>query len=102
MNPSTVEAGLNQDKAVMESHSHRILWFGRDLPKLHNPTLLEEDRDILHQMRWLRALSKQPFNVFRDEASTTSLGNQFQGPHSKRVLPFILFISTLCPTELMP
>ena len=47
-----------------------------------------DSRDIFNYIRLLRAPSNLAFNISRDGASTTSLGNLFHHPYCKIFLPY--------------
>ena len=55
-------------------------------------------KDIFKQIRVLRALSSLTLNVSRDGASTTSLGNLFQGFTTLMVKNFLLISSLNLPS----
>jgi len=66
------------EQVTPKSPNHGRVWVGRDLTD-HPVLIAATGRDILHQPGVLRAPSNLTWDVPRDGASTTALGNLGQG-----------------------
>lgn len=66
---------------LTKSQNQQIIWIWRDPYKGHLVQLLHNAQGHDSSVRLLRAWSSLAWNVFRDRASTTFLGNPFQYPH---------------------
>jgi len=69
-----------------------MIWFGRDLIDLLVPNPSATGRSTFHYTRLLKAPSNLDLNTFREGASATSPGNQYQEVTTLRDKNFLSLI----------